>query len=222
MKALPVLLLAPLVWLSPPLLATLQHDGKPVPVVIQGNKTGFLYVLDRDTGKPVFPVEERPVKQDARLFTSPTQPFPVGADTAAAVPGTVVGRLVAGPAGTIVVRDRADAMPMYEQLIAELDKGNVDVSHTATPYLVQAVLAGSDSVAVVGGLANPVFAVMAKPNIKSFVELRGKTIGLVGLGKIGRSHEHEDEEEAYYVLEGSAEVRLGAATHWVSAGSYVL
>ncbi len=48
---------------SPPLLTTVQHDGKSVPVVIQGNKTGFLYVLNRDTGEPVFPVEERSVPQ---------------------------------------------------------------------------------------------------------------------------------------------------------------
>ena len=48
---------------APPLLATLPHEGRNVPVVIQGNKTGFLYVLDRDTGKPVFPVEERAVPQ---------------------------------------------------------------------------------------------------------------------------------------------------------------
>jgi len=63
---------------SPPLLTTLQHDGKQVPVVIQGNKTGFLYVLNRDTGAPVFPVEERPVPQSdvPGEATSPTQPFP--------------------------------------------------------------------------------------------------------------------------------------------------
>src|SRR2546427_8860988 len=63
---------------SPPLLATIQHDGKNVPVVIQGNKTGFLYVLNRDTGAPVFPVEERPAPQSdvPGEVTSPTQPFP--------------------------------------------------------------------------------------------------------------------------------------------------
>jgi len=48
---------------SPPLLATLRGRGRVTPVVVQGNKTGFLYVLDRDTGEPVFPVEERPVPQ---------------------------------------------------------------------------------------------------------------------------------------------------------------
>jgi membrane-bound PQQ-dependent dehydrogenase (glucose/quinate/shikimate family) len=64
---------------SAPLLATLRHEGKNVPVVIQGNKTGMLYVLNRDTGVPVFPVEERAVPQSdvPGEVTSPTQPFPV-------------------------------------------------------------------------------------------------------------------------------------------------
>src|SRR5205823_1206741 len=64
---------------SPPLLATLRLDGKDVPVVIQGNKSGLLYVLNRDTGKPVFSVEERPVPQSdvPGEVTSPTQPFPL-------------------------------------------------------------------------------------------------------------------------------------------------
>ena len=64
---------------SPPLLATLEHDGKNVPVVIIGDKNGFVFVLRRDTGKPIFPVEERPVpKSDIpEEAASPTQPFPV-------------------------------------------------------------------------------------------------------------------------------------------------
>lgn len=64
---------------SPPLLATLRHGGAEVPVVIQGNKTGFLYVLNRNTGTPVFPVEERAVpKSDVPgENSSPTEPFPL-------------------------------------------------------------------------------------------------------------------------------------------------
>jgi quinoprotein glucose dehydrogenase len=64
---------------SPPLLATVTHEGKKIPVVIQGNKTGFLYVLNRDTGVPVFPVEERPVPQSdvPGEVSFPTQPIPV-------------------------------------------------------------------------------------------------------------------------------------------------
>ena len=64
---------------APPLLTTLHLDGKDVPVVIQGNKSGLLYVLNRDAGKPVFPVEERPVPQSdvPGEAASPTQPFPL-------------------------------------------------------------------------------------------------------------------------------------------------
>jgi quinoprotein glucose dehydrogenase len=64
---------------APPLLTTVHRDGKDVPVVIQGNKAGLLYVLNRDTGKPVFPVEERSVPQSdvPGEKTSPTQPFPL-------------------------------------------------------------------------------------------------------------------------------------------------
>ena len=64
---------------SQPLLATLHRNGSDVPVVIQGNKTGNLFVLDRETGVPVFKVEERAVPQsDAdEERTSRTQPFPV-------------------------------------------------------------------------------------------------------------------------------------------------
>jgi glucose dehydrogenase len=63
---------------SPPLLATIHREGRDIPVVVQGNKTGFLYVLNRETGVPVFPVEERPVpKSDVDgEDASPTQPFP--------------------------------------------------------------------------------------------------------------------------------------------------
>jgi ABC-type nitrate/sulfonate/bicarbonate transport system substrate-binding protein len=62
--------------------------------------------------------------------------------------------------------------------IEELDKGNVDVSYTALPYLIEAVLKGSDSVAIVGASANNVYTLIAQPEIKSYADLKGKTIGL--------------------------------------------
>lgn len=63
---------------APPLLATIHRDGKEIPVVVQGNKTGFLYVLNRETGVPVFPVQERPVPQSdvPGEVDSATQPIP--------------------------------------------------------------------------------------------------------------------------------------------------
>src|SRR5262245_17501836 len=57
--------------------------------------------------------------------------------------------------------------------IEELDKGPVDVSHPATPYLIQLVLKGSPSVAIVGGPANTIFSLMAKPEIKTYNDLKG-------------------------------------------------
>lgn len=62
-----------------PSLVTLQRGGKPVDAVVQVTKMGFVFVLDRETGKPIFEVEERPVPQGgaAGEFLSPTQPFPV-------------------------------------------------------------------------------------------------------------------------------------------------
>jgi quinoprotein glucose dehydrogenase len=61
-----------------PKLLTIRHDGRNVDVVIQPSKQGFLYVLDRVTGQPIWPMEERPVpKSDVPGEESwPTQPFP--------------------------------------------------------------------------------------------------------------------------------------------------
>jgi quinoprotein glucose dehydrogenase len=63
---------------SAPQLVTVRHDGKMVDVVAQAGKNGFLYVLERDTGKPLWPIEERPVPRSdvPGEFASPTQPFP--------------------------------------------------------------------------------------------------------------------------------------------------
>src|SRR5207253_380963 len=46
---------------SPPALVTLTRAGVSVPAVVQATKTGMLFVLNRETGQPIFPVEERPV-----------------------------------------------------------------------------------------------------------------------------------------------------------------
>jgi quinoprotein glucose dehydrogenase len=61
-----------------PILADITADGRPVKAVIQLTKQGFAFVLDRTNGKPVWPIEERPVpKSDVPgEWTSPTQPFP--------------------------------------------------------------------------------------------------------------------------------------------------
>ena len=61
-----------------PKLMTIHKGGKDIPVVVQATKQGFVFVLDRRTGKPVWPVEERPVPKSDMPGekASPTQPFP--------------------------------------------------------------------------------------------------------------------------------------------------
>jgi len=61
-----------------PILADIRVDGRPIKAVVQVTKQGFAYVFDRVTGKPVWPIEERPVPQSTTPGerTSPTQPFP--------------------------------------------------------------------------------------------------------------------------------------------------
>jgi len=63
---------------SPPILATITVDGRKIDAVVQLTKEGFAFVFDRVTGKPVWPIEERPVpKSDVPgEQSSPTQPFP--------------------------------------------------------------------------------------------------------------------------------------------------
>lgn len=64
---------------APPALVTLTRGRLRVPAVVQATKTGMLFVLDRTTGTPIFPVEERPVpRSDVPLEeASRTQPFTV-------------------------------------------------------------------------------------------------------------------------------------------------
>ena len=63
---------------SPPILGDVQIKGKRVPVVAQPSKQAFLYVLNRETGEPIWPIVERPVEKGTvpGEYYSPTQPFP--------------------------------------------------------------------------------------------------------------------------------------------------
>ncbi len=64
---------------SPPALVTVNRDGRRVDAVAETTKQGFLFLFDRTTGKPLFPIEERhfPASQIPGEVTSPTQPVPL-------------------------------------------------------------------------------------------------------------------------------------------------
>lgn len=85
-----------------PSLITLKRDGRDIPAVAVPTKVGHLFILHRETGKPLFPVEERAVPQSgvAGEPLSPTQPFPV------LPPPLVPQRLTADDAFGITPEDR--------------------------------------------------------------------------------------------------------------------
>jgi ABC-type nitrate/sulfonate/bicarbonate transport system substrate-binding protein len=65
-----------------------------------------------------------------------------------------------------------------EKLVEVLHDGSADISHVATPFLIQAALKGSDAVAVVAEFNNPVYSLVAKPENKTYADLKGKLIGV--------------------------------------------
>jgi quinoprotein glucose dehydrogenase len=63
---------------APPTLLTVTHNGRRIDAVAQGTKQGLLFVFDRVTGQPLWPIHERPTPRSEipELQTWPTQPFP--------------------------------------------------------------------------------------------------------------------------------------------------
>jgi glucose dehydrogenase len=61
-----------------PILMDLTVNGKKIPALIQNTKQGLIFALNRETGEPIWPIEERPVFQTEvpGNYTSPTQPYP--------------------------------------------------------------------------------------------------------------------------------------------------
>ncbi len=64
---------------SPPIVVDIRRDDEVIPVVIQLSKSGMVFTFHRETGEPLFPIEERPVSTDGipGELLSPTQPFTV-------------------------------------------------------------------------------------------------------------------------------------------------
>src|SRR5690606_19525910 len=67
-------------WDNPtsPILLDVNVGGRPIKALVQLTKQAFAYAFDRETGEPIWPIEERPVPQTdvPGEWTSPTQPFP--------------------------------------------------------------------------------------------------------------------------------------------------
>jgi alcohol dehydrogenase (cytochrome c) len=65
---------------NPLILFDVNINGQPRKGLSHAPKSGYVYILDRVTGKPLVGIEERPVPQNASQKTAPTQPIPIGDD----------------------------------------------------------------------------------------------------------------------------------------------
>jgi len=65
-----------------------------------------------------------------------------------------------------------------DKTVQALHDGTADVSHVAVNFLVQAALNGSDAVAIAAEFNNPIYSLVAKPNIQTFADLKGKLLGM--------------------------------------------
>lgn len=63
-------------------------------------------------------------------------------------------------------------------MIAALHDDTVDVTHVATPFLVRAALAGSDAVAIAAEFNDPIYSLVARPEISRIADLKGKVVGM--------------------------------------------
>jgi glucose dehydrogenase len=71
---------------SPVVLFDAEFDGEKRHAIAQTSKTGWTYVLDRETGEPLLPIEDEPVAQDPVQKTAATQPIPSGCTRSGDVP----------------------------------------------------------------------------------------------------------------------------------------
>lgn len=63
-------------------------------------------------------------------------------------------------------------------LVKALHNDTADIAHVAMPFLIQAALDGSDAVAIAAEFNNPIYSLLAKPEIETFADLRGRLIGV--------------------------------------------
>src|SRR5258708_25348579 len=69
-----------------------------------------------------------------------------------------------------------------DRMIAELHDDGFDLAHVATPFLVRAALGGSDAVAVAAEFNDPIYSLVARPDIARIADLKGKGVGLADPG----------------------------------------
>jgi len=159
---------------APPGLVEVVHDGRRVAALVLTTKSGYMYILNRETGEPVFGVVERPMpKSDVPdEHTFPTQPIPVKPPPLARVRYDAHD-LVTG----------ADTTPEHAAACRDLiDKaGGVDNAGPFTPWKYRP-LGSSTAVSVVfpGGLGGPNWGGTASDPTSGYVFVATQDLGALG------------------------------------------
>ena len=99
-----------------------------------------------------------------------------------------------------------------DRQIDALHNDSVDLTHVATPFLIRAALNGSDAVALAAEFNNPIYSLIAKPEIKSYADLKGQLLGLadetgtitLSIRKLLAMHGLRRGEFAARVIEGTS------------------
>jgi len=99
-----------------------------------------------------------------------------------------------------------------DRQIDALHNDSVDLTHVATPFLIRAALNGSDAVALAAEFNNPIYTLIAKPEIRSYADLKGKLIGLadeagtitISMRKLLAMHGVNRGEFAVRTIEGTS------------------
>ncbi len=129
---------------APPGLLDVEIDGERVPILALAGKTGYLYLLNRVTGEPVFGIEEQPVPQSnvPGESTSPTQPIPVK-------PGPIA-RVRYGPEDLVTAADTNEAHAAFCAGLVERS-GGLENLGPFTPWAYRAADAAAPTTIVFPG-----------------------------------------------------------------------
>ena len=110
-----------------PGLLDVEIDGETVPILALAGKTGYMYILNRETGEPVFGIEERPVpgSNTPNERSSPTQPIPVKPPP--------IAKVAFSPDDIVGPEDTTEAHAQFCRRVVELSGGFVN-DGPFTPY----------------------------------------------------------------------------------------
>lgn len=110
---------------NPTILFEAPYGGRMRKGIAQASKTGWVYLLDRETGKPLTPIEERPVPQEPRQHTAATQPYVVGDPV-------VPQHIDIAPEGFDLVNQGRIFTPFWDKVV--LYKPQMGVNHPPSSY----------------------------------------------------------------------------------------